>query len=36
VRALQEKNKTMTMFLIKKLALTYNDIILQESAEKTD
>jgi len=36
VRALQEKNKTMTMFLIRKLALSYNDIILQESAEKTD
>lgn len=36
VRALQEKNKTMTMFLIKRLALNYNDIIREEKKATLD
>jgi hypothetical protein len=30
-RALQEKNKTLTMFYVKKLALNYNEIIQEEN-----
>lgn len=36
VAALQAKNKTMTMFLIKRLALNYNAIVLQENSTKSD
>jgi hypothetical protein len=36
VRALQAKNKTMTMFLIKRLALNYNEILLKEQQVGTD
>lgn len=36
VAALQAKNKTMTMFLIKRLALNYNTIILEENSPKSD
>ena len=33
-RALKDKNKTLTMFYVKRLALNYNEILLQESHEQ--
>jgi len=35
-RALRDKNKTMTMFLIKRLALNYNEILRLEQGTTTD
>lgn len=35
-KALVAKNKTMTMFLIKRLAVNYNEIILKEQQSVTD
>jgi hypothetical protein len=33
-RALKDKNKTLTMFYVKRLALNYNEILLRESHEQ--
>lgn len=33
-RALRDKNKTLTMFYVKRLALNYNEILLRESHEQ--